>query len=36
MVKAVEIASMLDVPENTVYTNLARGREKLKEVLTHG
>lgn len=34
--KAVEIASMLDVPENTVYTNLARGRETLKEVLTHG
>ena len=31
---AVEIAKMIDAPENTVYTNLARGREKLKEVLT--
>lgn len=30
---AAEIAKMTDVPENTVYTNLARGREKLKEVL---
>lgn len=33
---AVEIAKMLDMPENTVYTNLARGRKELKEVLTHG
>ena len=32
---AAEIAKLLDIPENTVYTNLARGREKLKEVLTH-
>ena len=34
--KASEIAQMLGIPENTVYTNLARGREKLKEVLAHG
>lgn len=33
---ASEIGSMLDMPENTVYTNLARGREKLKEVLVNG
>lgn len=33
---AGEIAVMLDIPENTVYTNLTRGREKLKEVLTRG
>lgn len=33
---ASEIANMLNVPENTVYTNLKRGRDKLKEVLTHG
>ena len=33
---AVEIAKMIDMPENTVYTNLTRGREKLKEVLTRG
>ena len=33
---AAEIAELMDMPENTVYTNLARGREKLKEVLTHG
>lgn len=33
---AAEIAGLLDIPENTVYTNLARGREKLKEVLTDG
>ena len=32
---AVQIAKLLNIPENTVYTNLARGREKLKEVLTH-
>lgn len=32
---ASEIANMLNVPENTVYTNLKRGRDKLKEVLTH-
>ena len=34
--KASEIAEMTGVPENTVYTYLARGREKLKEVLTNG
>ena len=34
--KASEIAQMLGIPENTVYTNLARGREELKEVLAHG
>ena len=28
-----EIASIMGVAENTVYTNLARGRDKLKEVL---
>lgn len=33
---AAEISRLLDVPENTVYTNLARGREKLREVLEHG
>ena len=33
---AAEIATMLSMPENTVYTNLARGRDELKEVLTHG
>ena len=33
---AAEIASMLGIPENTVYTNLSRGRNELKEVLTHG
>lgn len=33
---AAEIAELTNTPENTVYTNLARGREKLKEVLTHG
>lgn len=32
---AAEIAKMTDVPENTVYSHLARGREKLKEVLAH-
>lgn len=32
---AAEIAELIDMPENTVYTNLARGREKLKEVLAH-
>ena len=32
---AVEIAEMLGIPENTVYTYLARGRERLKEVLEH-
>ena len=31
---AAEISDMLGMPENTVYTNLSRGREKLKEVLT--
>lgn len=33
---AREIAAMMNLPENTVYTNLARGRKMLKEVLTHG
>ena len=33
---AAEIADLLNMPENTVYTNLARGRKQLKEVLTHG
>ena len=33
---ASEIAEILDIPENTVYTNLSRGRDKLKEVLTRG
>lgn len=33
---AAEIGEMLGMPENTVYTNLARGRKELKEVLTHG
>ena len=33
---AAEIAEVMNMPENTVYTNLSRGRAKLKEVLTHG
>lgn len=33
---AVEISEMLDTPVNTVYTNIARGKEALKEVLIHG
>lgn len=33
---AAEIAELLNMPENTVYTNLSRGRNELKEVLTHG
>ena len=33
---AAEIAKILNIPENTVYTNLSRGRDELKEVLTHG
>ena len=32
---AAEISGILGIPENTVYTNLSRGRDKLKEVLTH-
>ncbi len=32
---AAEIAEVMNMPENTVYTNLSRGRAKLKEVLTH-
>lgn len=32
---AAEIARMLKIPENTVYTDLARGRKKLKEALEH-
>ena len=34
--KAKEIAGLLGMPENTVYTNMARGKEKLKEVLSRG
>lgn len=30
---AADVAAMLGVPTNTVYTRLARGRERLKEVL---
>lgn len=30
---AAQIAKMLDIPENTVYTHLARGKKELKEVL---
>lgn len=33
---AAKIANMLGIPENTVYTNLSRGRNQLKEVLEHG
>lgn len=33
---AAEIAEMTETPENTVYSHLARGRDKLKEVLTSG
>ena len=33
---AAEIAEITGIPENTVYTNLARGRDRLKEVLTRG
>lgn len=32
---AAEIGQLLDIPESTVYTNLARGRDKLKEALTN-
>lgn len=32
---AAEIARVLEIPENTVYTNLARGRKELKEVLAN-
>ena len=31
---ASEISIIMGIPENTVYTNLARGRDKLKGVLT--
>ena len=31
---AAQIGNMLGLPENTVYTNLSRGRKKLKEVLS--
>ena len=30
---AAEIGEMLDMPANTVYTNIARGKKQLKEVL---
>ena len=33
---AAQIGAMLGIPENTVYTNLARGRKLLKGVLTYG
>lgn len=33
---AAQIARLTGTPEATVYTNLSRGRKKLKEVLTHG
>lgn len=33
---AAQIANILGMPENTVYTNLSRGRNQLKEVLEHG
>ena len=36
LLTAAEIAAILNIPENTVYTNLSRGRDELKEVLTHG
>ena len=32
---AAEIAKVMNMPENTVHTNLARGRSKLKEVLAN-
>ncbi len=33
---AAEIGEILGIPENTVYTNLSRGRKALKGVLMHG
>lgn len=33
---AAEIARTLQIPENTVYTNISRGKAQLKGVLTHG
>ena len=33
---AAQIAEMLGIPENTVYTNLSRGKRLLKEVLSDG
>ncbi|MBQ9059287.1 MAG: sigma-70 family RNA polymerase sigma factor [Atopobiaceae bacterium] len=33
---APAIARTLEIPENTVYTQLSRGRELLKGVLSHG
>ena len=33
---AIEIGTLLDLPANTVYTNIARGKKLLKEVLKHG
>ena len=32
----VEIARTLKIPENTVYTYISRGKQQLKEVLSHG
>ena len=31
-----QIAALLGIPENTVYTNLSRGKKLLKGVLAHG
>lgn len=33
---AQEIARTLKIPENTVYTYISRGKQQLKEVLSHG
>jgi RNA polymerase sigma-70 factor (ECF subfamily) len=33
---AAEIAHTLQIPENTVYTNISRGKAQLKGVLSHG
>jgi RNA polymerase sigma factor (sigma-70 family) len=33
---AYEIARTLMMPENTVYTNISRGKQQLKEVLSRG
>ena len=33
---AVQIGKLLDMPTNTVYTNIARGKQQLKGVLAYG
>ncbi len=33
---AAEIGTLLNLPANTVYTNISRGKKLLKEVLEHG